>query len=620
MSRARSAAWWITPPLLCLTIYWLGLKAWFRADDFAWLAITQQVHGARSLLHALFSPQAQGTIRPWSERVYFMGLYSLFGLDPLPFRIWVFGTQFANLALVGSVTRRLTRSPGAGFWAAVFWTANSSHGQVMSWSATYNQVLCAFFLLAAFYCLLRYYATGNSGWWIAQWALFLLGFGALEINVVYPALAALYTGLFVPKQIRRTLPLFIPSLLFILLHKMVTPFPATGVYAPHFDLSMLRTLATYWTWTVGPTWLVNPLDLPAWCIPLSVAALTALLLGIVVWNAVRRIWLPAFFLAWFVIVISPLLPFRDHLTEYYPFVPAIGLAMLGGWAFAAAWKKSVLWKASAVLAGALYVTISVPAGRTACEWTRDRSLIARKVVLGVARAHELHPGKIILLDDVDGETFWNAIGDYPFRLLGLRDVYLTPGTEQNISKHPEWGDPTEFILPAEATLHALEQDQVVVYSVNGARLRNVTSQYPASFRAHYRPSAPRRVDVANPLLAYLLGPTWYELDQNHRWMPRRATVRMGGPQNAGQKLHLSGVCPAEQTRNGPLEVKVGMERNPLPPAQIRPGQGAFEFTFALPEAIVGKDVVEVSVEVSRTIRPPADGRDLGLAFGVFEIR
>ena len=35
MNRLARPAYWIAPPLFCLAVYWLGLKAWFQQDDFA---------------------------------------------------------------------------------------------------------------------------------------------------------------------------------------------------------------------------------------------------------------------------------------------------------------------------------------------------------------------------------------------------------------------------------------------------------------------------------------------------------------------------------------------------------------------------------------------------------
>jgi len=51
----------------------------------------------------------------------------------------------------------------------------------------------------------------------------LLGFGALELNVVYPALAATYTLLCARTHFRRTLLLFIPSAVFTVIHRAVQP-------------------------------------------------------------------------------------------------------------------------------------------------------------------------------------------------------------------------------------------------------------------------------------------------------------------------------------------------------------------------------------------------------------
>src|SRR5882724_11164578 len=109
-SRGRAfpvAAYWLAPPLLCLAIYWRGLLAWFQADDFAWLALRLQVHDWRTLLHALFAPMAQGSIRPISERGFFLVFEWLFGVHALPFRICVFLTQCANMALLAAIARHL---------------------------------------------------------------------------------------------------------------------------------------------------------------------------------------------------------------------------------------------------------------------------------------------------------------------------------------------------------------------------------------------------------------------------------------------------------------------------------------------------------------------------------
>ena len=45
-------------------------------------------------------PKAQGTVRPISERLYFLALEYVFGMEALPFRIVAFTTQLLNIWLL----------------------------------------------------------------------------------------------------------------------------------------------------------------------------------------------------------------------------------------------------------------------------------------------------------------------------------------------------------------------------------------------------------------------------------------------------------------------------------------------------------------------------------------
>jgi hypothetical protein len=169
MNRVRRGAYWVAPPLLCLLLHWRGFTSWFSGDDFAWLGQNLDIHSFGDFLSALFRPAAQGTLRPWSERAFFMAGFGLFGLNPLPFRAVVFATQFANLALVTWIGDRLSGRRGPGFWAAVFWTIHGALLFPLGWACVYNQVMCGFFLLLAFYFLLRFIETGAARYNILQW-------------------------------------------------------------------------------------------------------------------------------------------------------------------------------------------------------------------------------------------------------------------------------------------------------------------------------------------------------------------------------------------------------------------------------------------------------------------
>jgi hypothetical protein len=622
MTRVRAVAWWTVPSLVCLLIHWQGFTAWFRADDFAWLSNLNTVYSFHDLLIALFIPRAQGTIRPLSERAFFMIGYGLFGLDSLPFRIVIFATQFAALALVAMAGAKLTGSRAAGFCAALLWTINTATVQPLAWACVYNEVMCALFLLLAFYCLLRYIETGDGNprngnpsarrFKIWEWVFFLLGFGALELNVVYPVLAGAYTLLCARKFFRGTLPMLAVSIGYTIVHTRVAPIPVAGDYAMHFGSSTLRTLAIYWTWSIGPAFLETSRHIDRWMLIAGIAAVSA---GLLVFIALRlRAGQRAalFCVVWYVAALAPMLPLRDHLTEYYPYIPEIGLAWLGGWGLVEAWRRGPGGRAAAVALAALYAAMVLPRTVSASEWNHHLAERARDLVEGVARAHELHPGQAILLYGADDEQFFGAVRDKVFPLTGMNNVYLAPGSEKQIAEPADWGRVEDYMLAPAIAARALDLGELQVYDVRGSVLRNITTGYRDTLSGS---GLPLRIAVADSLTAYLLGPEWYKLDVDHRWIPKRATLRMGGPAEPGKKLYLSGYSP---DASGAVEVTVTVDGAPLAPQTVRPGQ--FEAAFPLPDSVVGKSEMLVAVEVSRTFRPPGDGRDLGLSFGVFEVR
>ena len=222
-----------------------------------------------------------------------------------------------------------------------------------------------------------------------------------------------------------------------------------------------------------------------------------------------------------------MLPLRDHQTEYYVFLPVIGLCWLGGWAAVSGWRAGARGRAAAVTLAAIYALMMVPGLVATSEWNHAITMRVRNLVEGVAGVHERYPAKSILLEGVDTDLFWNGVLDRPFRLFGLDHIYLAPGSEKRIAAHPDLGNIDDYILPAAVVDQALKREELVVYDVRGPRLRNITEVYAALPRESG--GLPLRVDAASPLTSYLLGPEWYPSDGDHRWMPRRAGLRMGAP-------------------------------------------------------------------------------------------
>ena len=357
MTKARAVFVRVLPVILLLAIYWPAVTAWFFQDDFGWLNLHHDVHSLPDLARVLFAPKAHGNMRPLGENAYWLVLPAIFGADALPLHIAAFLTQCASLLLLGGIVRRLTKSGIAAFSAQILWMANIGLAPALGWSSIYNQLLSGFFFLLAFYFLLRHGESGKRSDWVFQWIAFVLGLGALEINVVYPALALLYALLFARPLVKRVLPMFAVSALAVFLHFYFAPPAASGVYAPTLDSRVFSTLWTYWAWSLGP--------MPLWLTLLLTAAV-----GLLIASSIRqRKYAAVLGLAWFFIPLLPYLPLPGHKMDYYLAVPAIGIAMLGAAAIAHGGPARVLAAACLLV----YLGASLPKSLTVARWEHGSS-------------------------------------------------------------------------------------------------------------------------------------------------------------------------------------------------------------------------------------------------------
>lgn len=590
MLSLRRYGWRVLPLLLLLALYWPGLTGWFYQDDFGWLNLRHDVHSFRDLGPALFGPKAHGNIRPLGENAYFLVLSSLFGVDALPFRICAFATQMGSLVLLGSIAYRLTKSPAAGLWAPLLWIVNRGLAPAMGWTSIYNQILSGFFFLLAFWFLLRFIESSAARDAIGHWAAFVLGLGALETNVVYPAIAACYALLYARTYLKKILPMFPVSALFIFVHFRVAPAPGSGVYALHFGARMLGTLWTYWAWALG-TW--QP----------PVAILTCALLGLLAWSVHVRQWVPLLGIAWFVIVIGPYLPLTDHQMDYYLTVPVAGLGLAGAAAIIYAWRARWIWRAAAMACVAIYLSVSMPAAWRVVRWHHERGARVEDLVLGVADIHQAQPGKIILLDGIDSDLFWSGIVDLPFRATEIQHVYLAPGAEARIQAPLDLL--VKYVLPEGLALRNLQAGRAVVYQTEGSLLRNVTARYTSVAEALWKPEIPRFINLGDSVFADYIGAGWDECDAGYRMLRHAGTIKLGGPRNPGECLYI-GVFRTTDFR---LAVRAGGVQ--LPPQVTQRDGELTEMAVHLPPALLGNPEIEVML---------MNNNPAPLKFGYVEVR
>ncbi|MBL8178568.1 MAG: hypothetical protein JNK48_28100 [Bryobacterales bacterium] len=427
----------ILPPLIALAIHFPGLHAWFQQDDFAWMGLLREFREGAPLLDILFKPSQHGTWRPLSERAYFLIFPAIFGYEALPMRLAAFLTQAVSLALAQDIALRLTRSRLAAAFTPFLWMASSHMTIAMISNGAYVHVLGAFFLLAATRCLI-------AGRTRAMWTAFSLGFLASESNVVFPAIATLYTR-------RLNLPLWAASILYFAAHMLLAPKRAAGAYAMHFDLSIFSTLYRYWRMIFEPENFTVFTGLPVLALQLTGIAITLLIPAL---SIVKKQNTGILFAAMFVVLLAPVLPLAGHVTGYYLTVP------LAAFALAAAWLVSA-WRPAAIPVLA-FILLSAPCAYKATEWWRARGAVAQTLARRIFATRQANPGKTILLHNVSDEQFWTTLAHYPFVEYKKTYVYLAPGEGTRIQPHPESAVRlSEFFLsPAQLSL-LRQQDRIL---------------------------------------------------------------------------------------------------------------------------------------------------------------
>ena len=603
--RLRQVAYFSAAPLLSLLIFFQSWFAWFQNDDFGWLALRFTAE-RKGLAYVLFHPYAQGTVRVLSERIPFYVFGSVFGLNPIPFRIaaWICWTIALILAtLIGA---RLTRSRMAGFLAGILWAVNANLVRPLSWASDLNEVMCAALILMAFYAHLR-------GWRLIEWAAFLAGLASLEIAVIYPAAATLYSGLFDRKRLRGTLALWIPSAMFAAIHFFFIP-KVGAEYQITLDSRIFSTFIRYLEFAFSPTELYPIYGRFERSGMAAFLLICAGCVGFIAWRAMRRDFLPLFCAAWFLLFIGPMLTLPTHMIEYAVVTPAAAIGWLGGWALAVCWQRGWIARGAAVAIAGLYVAAALAQGIYFAHWWRDRSARIESLVEGVADAHRAHPEAAFLLQGVDRELMDTGFDDDPFVLTGAT-VYLVPGAERTLPMRP---DRQHYVLPPRAAYTMIQNGRARVLSLTGTMVQDTTKIYEAVLRLNPEVASQNFVDAADPAYQSQLGPGWYAADHQLRWMGKEAIVKLAAPADA-KRLIVTGFAPSAVVENGPVTLRFSIDGIAAGTGKITSADDRFTFELPLPPGLAGKDV-EVKVEASRVLRFGADARDLGVAFGTFAIR
>ncbi len=542
----------------------------------------------------------------------------LFDLDALPYRLLVLFTQFGSLILLNRIATRLTGSAAGGLLTAMLWCSNSVLFWPMSWTSAYNQILCAFTLLLALFLFIRYTETGDRKYDYWQWVVFLLGFGVLEENVVYPGLAVAYAFFFARNYLRSAAWLVPVSIVYAAAHHYFAKTAHEGVYVVELGAKTLPALFQYWILSLWPEKLSTFVSLPPG-LAMGVVALISSALAAYLFFEGRKERCAVFGLAWFLLSVAPYLLVPNHVSEYYLVVPTIGLALLASSALRTAWTAGTAVRAFAVLLTALHVVPSAYSAWISCRKVRMDSSQIKSLVLGVDQLKGKQRNQNIFLEGIDDQLFTYAFFHHPFRLIGIYRIYLTPENAASLAPWDGMTDFSEYGLPAASVLHSIEKGTGLVLRFANQQFIETTNSYTARMRERVREEGPpTRIDPGSELFDAYLTSGWYQAEARHRWMSQRAVFSIGGPRTARQALHLTCSCAEAQQRDAPFRLTVTIAGKQLVPVHIPQCGSGLEFKFPIPEG-AGNNL-EVVLALDKVSKVDFDKRLLGLAIQRIEVR
>jgi hypothetical protein len=607
LSLAGSSQWF-RPALigtLLLLGHWQIFDIWFRTDDFVWLGLKDV-----PLKDALFTPGAQGTLRTLSERLPFLLIGKFLGPVPEAFRILALLTLFGSSTLLSLLALRLSGSTVAALLVPIIWILNPGVASALCWASSYNQILFSFVALATLLAFIE-----NRP--VLCWIPFLAGFLTLELNVGMPGVLLLYCLLFAHERWKETLAFFGASLAFAIWHLFFVEH-AAAEYRMTFDLSVVHTLWKYVQLAIGATAYGSIQEQPMVGVVFTGIAITGAALS--AWLAdpqtKRIIW---FGYGCFVLLLLPVLPLKDHVTDYYVCSASLGLAIAIGCAFR-------LW--ASYLPMVILISFGWLVGGESIRWYTALTQRILSVVEAVQVVHRDHPNDTIVLHGIDPEIYWNGIYENPFRVLdGMQRVYLSPGSRavlnkaegarRDMAKVQEMSvENYAFLMARKAPLRNYRVD------LNG-RLQGLSAAVASRLVPANTGNAPRSVEPGNSDYLAALSDNWLHPERpeqrdasGHIWMGRLATVSMSLPRTPNEVLRIEGYVPQE-LNGGQANLSIRINGTDAGSLSIRrPGSGRWDVPVVRPVNLT--EPLRVELQLDHTFRVPTDHRELGMLIRLIE--
>ncbi len=329
-----------------LVVFSLAFFNEFKADDFAWLYVSKITNS--NLMHAL-TLDLGGFFRPYNHML-FSAWFNLFGLNPFGYHaVNILLFHFVSSVLVYYIARNFTKSRHIGLVSALIFATMAAHfdSTLFQSGGMVDNSLSTLFTLFSFIAFVKWNETNRKKYLFVSLLVFVLNLLSYESSVVLFPLLFMYLVFFskksylgslighVKKIILFAIPL-VPYLAFQYWIQIKGHVVSIGIYG--LGSHVFKNILDYFSsmLTLFPMIDVNYLSrigIPKSVYPLISQGIIAVYVGIILvslYIILKGSRSSKFFLAWYLIAVSPFLLFMTPVQSRYTYGASIGVAILMG--------------------------------------------------------------------------------------------------------------------------------------------------------------------------------------------------------------------------------------------------------------------------------------------------
>src|SRR3989344_801273 len=290
--------------------------------------------------------------RPLGMQIPFFILQSLFGTNPLPFRLFAFLVHAGNILLVYQLIKKITGKILPANISAILYAISGVHYTVFYWSSTLSFFLGPLFLFSSFYFYLIS-ISGRKIFYFISLGLFSAALITNEMTAVLPLILLAYSLLVLRKfNLRQLTPFFLLPMILFAVRFLFYPPAISGYYSLGIGRETFYSLRNYLLWSLN--WpeeiqgqyykfgLLNPQFVREFALYVIIFVLSTFVNLFLSFFSVSQLFknknsafirLFWFGIIWYLIGLIPIIFFRFHAFSYYLIISTVGLLLSFSCAF-----------------------------------------------------------------------------------------------------------------------------------------------------------------------------------------------------------------------------------------------------------------------------------------------